>query len=131
MFPLPVTVLPAPLMVLWHLVLSATSPEIALQHKSRPVRKRTPLGILPHLLLRASQRLGSADATAQHRRIKALHKNRGGPVVDLPQARHHLTRAGIKEASRESQQPFASEILSQRRLAPAQHHQARVHAQLI
>src|SRR5262245_12105130 len=106
-------------------------PPFSLKRERRPIVRRLPTFGSPHRYLRGPQCGRWPLAARQHAFIKMLHHLRARAIVDLPHARYHARRAGIKKSARQSDESFALDLSTKRGLARAQHHEVRGEPQVI
>ena len=90
-----------------------------------------PAWILRHRDLGGAEGCGWSKLLPEHRFVKAFHKLSRGPIVDLPETRNHARRTGVHEPARQSDESFAANLFSERRLTCAQHDEIRRQFQVI
>ena len=90
-----------------------------------------PAWILRHRDLCGAEGCGWSKLLTEHCFVKTFHKLSRGPIVDLPQTRNHARRTGVHEPASQSDEPFAANFFSERRLTCAQHDEIRRQFQVI
>jgi hypothetical protein len=98
--------------VMAHLSRKGILPPFALHGKRSPIIGRIPPLAFPHRSLSRPQGGRRPLVALNHGFIKRLHEDRGGPIVNLPQAREYSVCAGIKEPAGESDQTLTLDLLS-------------------
>src|SRR5215475_2393871 len=104
---------------------------LSLERKGGPVVRRSPALIPPHRYLGGFERRRRTQSLSQHAVVEPLHKIRRSPVVYQPQTRHHSRRPGVHKTARQSDQPLAFDLLTERRLAGRERHTVRPQPQVV
>src|SRR5207247_150510 len=109
----------------------AVSPPLALKHKRRPIERRFPSFLFPHLNLRRSESSRRPQSASKHSLVESLHQFRRRFILHVPQACHHSRCSRVHESASQSHQPFAFHFLSQCCLTRAQNHHVSSELQIV